>query len=170
MTYHVETMKEATDLVMRLRVEEGDIVLSDVVDVENPDSPDDLADLWLLASEWKTAANLLEKTIGRALVKVLADTDDGRVDVGDTQVFTTKGYMRETCIDVPNFLLWLEANPGHAVRVISPNSVKFGSLPKNIRDTFFHRERVVKPDSVRVPAAVPLQVLEDNKIKKELAG
>ncbi len=167
MTYHVDDMKEATDLVMRLRVEEGDIVLSDVIEVADPTSPDDLADLWLLASEWKTAANLLEKVIGRALVKVL---DGGRVTVGDTQVFTTKGYMRETCVDVPNFLLWLEANPGHAVRVISPNSVKFGSLPKNIRDTFFHRERVVKPDSVAVPAAVPVQVLEDNKIKKELAG
>ena len=167
MTYHVDDMKEATDLVMRLRVEEGDIVLSDVVDVDDPDSPADLADLWLLASEWKTAANRLEKTIGQALVKAL---DGGDVDVGDMRVFTTKGYKKESCIDVPNFLLWLEANPGHAIRVISPNSIKFGSLPESVRDTFFEKKRVVKPDSVRVPVAVPVQVLEDNKIKKGLAG
>ena len=167
MTYHVDTMKEATDLVMRLRVEEGDIVLSDVVDVDDPESPDDLADLWLLASEWKTAANLLEKTIGRALVKVL---DGGGVTVGDLRVFTKTGYTKETCIDTSGFLAWLEGNPGHAVRVINPNNVKKGSLPEAVRETFFEKEIVVKPDSERVPAAVPLQVLEDNKIKKELAG
>ncbi len=167
MTYHVDTMKEATDLVMRLRVEEGDIVLSDVVDVDDPESPDDLADLWLLASEWKTAANLLEKTIGQALVKVL---DGGGVTVGDLRVFTTKGYTKETCVDIHGFLGWLEANPGHAVRVINPNTVKKGSLPEAVRDTFFHKEKVVKPDSEPVPTAVPVDVLEQNKIKKELAG
>ena len=158
MTYHVETVKQATDLVMRLRVEEGDIILDDVIEVVDPESPADLADLWLLASEWKTAANLLEKIVGRALVKVL---DGGDVDVGDLRVFTTKGYTKETCVDVPNFLLWLEANPGHAVRVINPNAVKKGSLPPAVRDTFFQKEKVIKPDSEPVPVAVPLQILED---------
>ncbi len=166
MTYHVETVKQATDLVMRLRVEEGDIVLDDVIEVVDPESPGDLADLWLLASEWKTAANLLEKIIGQALVKVL---DGGGVTVGELRVFTKTGYTKETCVDTSGFLGWLEANPGYAVRVINPNDVKKGSLPEAVRDTFFHKEKVVKPDSEPVPVAVPVQVLEDNKIKRELA-
>ncbi len=167
MTYHVETVKQATDLVMRLRVEEGDIILDDVIEVVDPESPGDLADLWLLASEWKTAANLLEKTIGKELVRVL---DGGGVTVGDQRVFTTKGYTKETCVDIHGFLGWLEANPGHAVRVINPNAVKKGSLPETVRSTFFEKTKVVKPGSEPVPVVVPVQVLEDNKIKKELAG
>ncbi len=155
MTFRVDTIKGLTDLVMHLRMEEGDIRFADL-DVETDDL-EGLADLWVLASEWKTAANRLEKIIGAELVRQL---DGGVVDVGDLRVFTKIGYTKETCVDTQGFLGWLEANPGHAVRAINPNSVKKGSLPPAVRDTFFEKERVVKPDSEPVPVAVPREVLE----------
>ncbi len=155
MTFRVDTIKGLTDLVMHLRLEEGDIRFADL-DVET-DDVEGLADLWVLASAWKTAANRVEKIIGTELVRQL---DGGAVDVGDLRVFTRIGYTKETCIDTQGFLGWLEANPGHAVRVINPNNVKKGSLPPAVRDTFFEKERVVKPDSEPVPVAVPREILE----------
>ncbi len=155
MTFRVETIKGLTDLVMHLRMEEGDIGFADL-DVET-DDVEGLADLWVLASEWTTAANRVEKIIGAELVRQL---DGGAVDVGDLRVFAKLGYTKETCVDTQGFLGWLEANPGHAVRVINPNSVRKGSLPPAVRDTFFEKERVVKPDSEPMPVAVPREVLE----------
>ncbi len=157
MTFRVETIKGLTDLVMHLRLEEGGINFDDL-DVET--DLEGLADLWVLASAWKTAANRVEKIIGTELVRQL---DGGAVDVGDLRVFAKLGYTKETCIDTQGFLGWLEANPGHAVRVINPNNVKKGSLPPGVRDTFFEKERVVKPDSEPVPVAVPREVLDKAK-------
>ncbi len=162
MTYKVETVKGLTDLVMH---SEGVTTFRDLdVDI-TPGELEDLAGLWVLASAWKTAANQVEKIIGVELVKRL---DGGSVTVGDLRVFTTVGYIKETCVDTHGFLGWLEANPGHAVRVINPNSVKKGSLPPAVRDTFFEKTRIRKPDSEPHPTAVPIQVLEDNRMKKTL--
>ena len=160
MAFKVETMKGLTDLVMH---GEGIDTFADL-DL-HPEDLEDMAGLWLLATTWKTAANKLEKLIAAELVGQL---DGGKIDVGDQRVFTTKGTWKETCIDTSAFLLWLEANPGHAVRVINPNNVKKASLPPAVRDTFFERTKVYKPDTEPVPTAVPIQVLEDNKTRKAL--
>ena len=160
MTFKVETMKGLTDLVMHA---EGIDTFGDL-DLE-PSELEDLAGLWVLATAWKTAANRLEKLIGAELVNRL---NGESVDVGNLRVFVTKGTSKETCIDTHGFLLWLEANPGHAVRVINPNNVKKASLPPAVRDTFFEKKRVYKPDTEPVPTAVPIQVLEDNRMRKSL--
>ncbi len=160
MAFKVETMKEVTAQVMRWW---PDVVFHDLA--LDPDDLEDMAGLWLLATDWKTAANRLEKLIAAELVERL---DGGAVDFGDQRVFTTKGTWKETCINTHDFLLWLEANPGHAVRVINPNSVKKASLPPAVRDTFFERKKVYKPGVEPVPTAVPIQVIEDNKTKKSL--
>ena len=165
MTYHVETMKQVTDLVMRLRSEEGDITFEDL-DVE-PGDLESLADLWLLASEWKTAANLVEKVIGAELIS--RGLPNHSVEVAGLLVFAALGTTRENCTDVEAFFDWLDDNPSQTRRIFNPNAVKKGSLPPAVRDTFFLKEKVVKPDSEPVPVAVPVQVLEDNKIKKGLA-
>lgn len=160
MSFKVETMKGLTDLVMH---GEGIDTFADL-DLE-PEDLEDMAGLWVLATAWKTAVNRLEKMIAAELV---ARLDGGAVDIGDLRVFTTKGTPKETCINTSGFLLWLEANPGHAVRVINPNSVKKASLPPAVRDTFFEKTRVYKPDTEPVLTAVPIQVLEDNKTRKAL--
>ena len=163
---HIGMMKDATQTVMFLHPEDGEITLDDIVDIDtdSEDVDEIVAGLWLLAVAWKSAANKVEKIIGAAVVKHL---EGGSVEVAGHLVFTTKGAKTEKCIDVEMFYDWLEDNPDQARRILNPNNVKFGSLPPDIRARLFEKKRVVKPDSTTVPASAPLEVLEANRLEQE---
>ncbi len=162
---HIGVMKDATETVMFLKPEDGEITLEDIVDIDtdSEDLAEIVAGLWLLALAWKSAANKVEKIIGAAVVKRLGD---GSVEVAGNLVFTTKGSETERCVDVEMFHDWLEDNPDQSRRIFNPNTVKFGSLPPDIRGRLFEKKRVVKPDSTVLPATVPLEVLEANRLKE----
>ncbi len=163
---HIGVMKDATETVMFLRTEDGEITLDDIVDIDtdSEDLAEIVAGLWLLAVAWKSAANRVEKIIGAEVVKRL---EGGSVEVAGHLVFTTKGSSTEKCIDVEAFQDWLEDNPDQSRRILNPNNVKFGSLPPVVREKFFEKKTVVKPDSTTLPASAPLEVLEANRLKTE---
>ncbi len=163
---HIGVMKDATETVMFLHPEDGEITLEDIVDIDtdSEDLAEIVAGLWLLAVAWKSAANKVEKIIGAEVVKRL---EGGSVEVAGHLVFTTKGSTTEKCVDVEMFYDWLEDNPDQARRILNPNNVKFGSLPPDIRARLFEKKRVVKPDSATVPASAPLEVLEANRLKEK---
>lgn len=163
---HIGVMKDATETVMFLRPEDGEITLDDIVDIDtdSEDLAEIVAGLWLLAVAWKSAANRVEKIIGAALVKRLKG---GSVEVAGQLVFTTKGTPTEKCVDVEMFHDWLEDNPTQSRRIFNPNTVKLGSLPPDIRARLFEKKTVTKPDSKTLPASAPVEVLEANRIKRE---
>jgi hypothetical protein len=117
-----------------------------------------LARLWLVADEWR-------KTVD-GLAKLIADEWVARgvwVEVDGFKVGHKKGYTRERCIDTAGFTSWAMANPDQLVSAVNPNNVRFGSLPAAVRDTFFEKETVMKPDAIEQPVAIPLDVLEAKK-------
>jgi hypothetical protein len=119
---------------------------------------EELARLWLVADEWR-------KTVD-GLVKLVADEWVSRgvwVDVDGFKVGFKKGYTRERCVDTAGFTSWATENPKQLIAAVNPNNVKFGSLPPAVRDTFFEKELVLKPDAVEKPVAIPVEVLEANK-------
>jgi hypothetical protein len=163
---HIGVMKDATETVMFLRTEDGEITLDDIVDIDtdSEDLAEIVAGLWLLAVAWKSAANRVEKIIGAGFV----ERCEGRsVEVAGQLVFTTKGTPTEKCTDIEAFHDWLEDNPSQIRRILNPNNVKFGSLPPIVREKFFEKKTVVKPDSMTLPASAPLEVLEANRLKQE---
>ena len=162
---HIGVMKDATETVMFLRTEDGEITLDDIVDIDtDSENAEIVASLWLLAQSWKSAANRVEKIIGAALVDRLKG---GSVEVAGQLVFTTEGTSTEKCTDVEMFYDWLEDNPAQARRIFNPNNVKFGSLPPDIRARLFEKKTVVKPDSMTLPASAPLAVVEANRLKEK---
>lgn len=153
------------DKVMRLRAEtKADTLDYDQI-VTEPLNTEDLTRLWLLIGEWQTSLNTLEKAVSVQLVQLLDDA----IEVDGFLVYAKLGRTDEKCIDSSKFLAWLAEHPEQVPAVVSPNTVKKASLPPAVRDTFFEKTRVVKPEAVPQPAAVPLEVLEDNKQRKALA-
>ncbi len=163
---HIRVMKDATETVMFLHPEDGEITLDDIVDIDtnSEDLAEIVADLWLLALAWKSAANRVEKIIGAAVVDRL---EGGSVEVAGHLVFTTKGTSTEKCVDVEMFYDWIEDNSAQIRRIFNPNTVKFGSLPPDIRRRLFEKKTVVKPDSKTLPVSIPVEVHEANRLKKE---
>lgn len=116
---------------------------------------EELARLWLVADEWRKSVT--------GLVKLIADEWVERgawVEVDGFKVGHKKGYTRERCIDSAGFTTWALENPDQLIAAVNPNNVRFGSLPPAVRDTFFEKETVVKPDAVEQPVAIPLEVLK----------
>ena len=120
--------------------------------------PDDLSDtelarLWLVADEWR-------KTV-TDLVKLIADEWCKRgvwVEVDGFRVGAKDSYTRERCIDTEGFTAWALEHPSQLIAAVNPNNVRKGSLPPTVRETFFEKESVAKPDAT--PAAIPTDVLD----------
>jgi hypothetical protein len=76
---------------------------------------------------------------------------------------TKKGTTSEKCMDSQAFINWLviaaQSDPNLLGRLINPNSVRKGSLPPEVRDTFFEKSTTTKPDAVRQASAIPVEVL-----------
>lgn len=147
---------------------EGEIEFSDLI--EEDVSTEELAELWLLFDEWKTAANQAEKILNAELAERM-DREDVMFTFGDWQVFRGWKSKSEKCIDTEGFFGWLatQEDPVDTVeRIVNPNNVRFGSLPPAVRDTFFKKSRPPKAEKQAV--AAPVQVLEDNRQKKKLAS
>lgn len=160
--------RDVVDRVARLRNETTTLFWNDIVGEELTD--EEVARLWLSISAYQTAVNAAVKVVGDEWVRRFQDRNCTAIEVDGFLVVTKKGYTKESCIDSDGFLSWLAQNPGMVPAVVAPNSVKFGSLPPAVRQTFFSKEDVVKPDTVEKPAAIPLDVLEQIKAKKLAHG
>lgn len=142
---------ELTRMVLALRREEGSLTLSDLTD--DTLSVEELGNVWLYAQAWKQAATDLEALFNRAVVETL---DGGSVLVGDWLIVTKAGYTRERCLDPAAFTDWLIEHPEIVRDVVNPNSIRFGSLPPAVRDTWFEKEQVVKADATPQASAIPV--------------
>lgn len=144
---------------------EGEITFEDLI--EDPVTTEELAELWLLFDEWKTAANQAEKILNAELAERL-DAEDTMFTFGEWQVFRGWKSQSEKCVDPEMFHDWLEDNPDQVRRLVNPNSVRMGSLPPDVRKRLFKKERPPKAEKQAV--AAPVQVLEDQLQKKKLAS
>jgi hypothetical protein len=159
------TGRELADRVDRLRNETTTLFWDDVVGEDLTD--EDVARLWLSATAYQTAVNQAVKLAADEWVRRFSDSNRS-VEVDGYLIFASKKSTSEKCIDTDGFLSWLAQNPLMIPAVLNPNNVKFGSLPPAVRSTFFEKRDVFKPDMTAV--AVPVEVLEQNKAKKEARG
>lgn len=129
---------------------------------------DELAGLWLEVDAYKTNTNQVAEIVGAHWVEVWEGRGNKGLEVDGYLIGAKKGYTRERCTDQAGFFSWLLANPSQGLAAVNPNSLRFGSLPPAVRDTFFEKEDVVKPDAQPKPAAIPVEVIEQNRQRKEL--
>ena len=162
------TGRDVVERCVRLRNETKTLVYNDLVGEDLSD--EDVARLWLSIDSYQTSVNAAVKAVGDEWVRRYAARNCQAIEVDGYLLVTRKGYVKESCTDVGGFLSWLSSHPESIVSVVSPNSVKFGSLPPAVRDTFFVKEDVVKPDAVEKPAAIPLEILEQNRARKEASA
>lgn len=153
---------DITDKAMRLKAEGIDPTYNDLVgeDLEL----DQLADLWLSCTSWKAAANLVDKVIGEKLAGILSAESRG-VEVSGHFVMAISGTKWEKCIDPEGFWTVLLRDPDRISRYFNPNDARKGSLPPEVRDTFFEKGETPKPEAAPRPAAIPVQVLETRRNK-----
>ena len=69
----------------------------------------ELAELWVTATEWATAARAVKDAIGEELVRVLGDSSRNVTASG--QLIWLGVSSKEECIDPEGFIGWLEENP-----------------------------------------------------------
>lgn len=155
-----------TGAIVHLRAEEGDLdFLTDLYGEPDVDT-EHLANLYMYAQEWATAANLLKKLIG----ETLGDRLDGRSVEAAGHLLWRGVSKKEVCIDTPGFMAWLEkeatTNPSIVTRLFNVNYCRKGALDPAVRDTFFEKQET---GTVEVQV-VPTQVLEAAKQKKERAS
>jgi hypothetical protein len=122
-----------------------------------------IAELWLILDEYQTAVNAVVAAVGDKWVEVWEGRGNRGLEVDGYLIGAKKGYTRERCTDQAGFFSWLLENPSQGLAAVNPNSVRFGSLPPAVRDTFFEKEDVVKPDAVAKPVAIPVEVIERNR-------
>ncbi|GEM_PF-5865079 len=93
--------------------------------------------------------------------------DGGAVRVGET-VWRRQRRKVERCIDPDGFFAWVRSDDGRKLvdRIINPNTVRRGSLPAAVRDTFFDVEWAA-PTVTAMPldrAPKRLQQLADGEV------
>lgn len=138
---------EVVENVARLRPLGEEITWGDVGD-ELTDI--ELAELWLLICEYRTAVTTAERIIRDALFRLEAP-----VEVMGQRIYQSEGKV-EKCIDSPGFCDWLSGQDASMIfRVLNPDYVRKGSLPPAVRDTFFEK----RPDGKLDVRSIPLEVL-----------
>lgn len=161
---------QIVDRAIRLRMESKQEAPTYDLLVGEGLSDEQVARAWLSLGEYSTAVAAAVKALGDEWVRRYQARGEKPIEVDGHLVLTKTGRPVETCIDSPGFLAWLEANPQMVHMILNPNEVKKGSLPPAVRSTFFERRDVVKPEDQPKPSAIPLEILEQNRAKKELAN
>lgn len=144
---------DVVDRLTRLKAESGDVRYGDLIGEDLDDV--DVAELWLLMDAYKTAANQAARIVGDEWVKRYAES--GAIEIGEWLVYVKHHRTDEKCSDPGSFLSWLAKHPDQIVAVVSPNSVKKGSLPPAVRDTFFEKVKVELPEAQ--PSSIPLEMI-----------
>lgn len=158
----LELLREASNSLFYLRGEEGEVTFLQLFD----DMPTDaVAELYLSAEEWRKTAAHLSQIIHARLA---TDLSDGKaIETGGMLLWYGEKPGYETCVDTSGFFAWLEGEPFTMVeRVFNPNTARKGALPEAVRSTFFEQPRSGKVEV----QAVPVEVLQDARRKKELKG
>lgn len=165
----IDQLQRLSKLAYHLRGEEGDITVEDLDYIADFET-EALAELWLACDEYKTTVNQVERLLNDELAERM-EKEGSSFTVGDWQIFRGYKSTSEKCIDSEGFLNWMileaQEDPRLLHRLLNPNNVRKGSLPPAVRETFFEKSRPPKTEKQAV--AAPVQVLEDNRKKKELA-
>lgn len=133
---------------------------------------DQLAGLWLAVDEYRTVANQVEKILNDELGRRLENQGGGTIEVGDWLVFRGYRSKSEKCTDPDGFWDWMRAkalqveDPIEFVsRLVNPNSLRIGSLPPAVRETFY--EKTIPPKAEKQAVAAPIEKVEEARIKRE---
>ena len=161
------TGRDVVERCVRLRNETKELVYNDLVGEELSD--EDVARLWLSIDSYQTSVNAAVKAVGDEWVRRYQARGNYAIELDGFLVTTKLGTTREVCVDTAGFNAWLAQNPELVEAAFNPNSARMGSLPPAVRSTFFERTTSVKPDAVPYPVAIPLEVIEENKARKEMA-
>lgn len=166
-----ERIRSAIDHTLGLGAEDApdfDELFEDVA----ADDDETLARLVVAVDEYRRVTNLIKTIIDNALEALLAEREadpDGAkrsIMVGETLVWRGESST-EKIIDTEGFWAWLASQDFEMVkRLFNPNSARKGSLPPAARSTFFDKTPTGKIELQRAP----VQVLEDARQKKKLAG
>lgn len=149
------------DKAQRLRAElKEELTYNQLVGEELSDEK--VAALHLSLDDLQAAVHAAYRAVGEEVVR-RHEARGKPIEVNGYLITTKLGYTRERCVDTPGFLHWMLQNPNDAVAAVNPNNVRFGSLPPAVRDTFFEKEQVVKPDAVPQATAIPVEVLARKK-------
>jgi hypothetical protein len=155
------TGRDVVERCVRLRNETTTLDYNDLVGEDLTD--EDVARLWLSIDSYQASVNAAVKAVGDEWVRRYTARGNHAIELDGFLVTTKKGYTRERCIDPEQFLAWLAENPETVPAILNPNSIKFGSLPPAVRQTFFSKEDVIHPDAQPKPAAIPIEVLNRQK-------
>lgn len=123
---------------------------------------EEVMNLHLSLDEWQTALNAVVKAVGDEVVRRI-DARGKPMEVSGYLITTKVGYTRERCHDTAGFLSWLIQYPEQGLAAVNPNNLRFGSLPPAVRQTFFSKEDVVRPDAAPKPVSIPVEVIERNR-------
>lgn len=163
-------LAQLTSIVLLLRGEEGDIRFDDVV--QEPITTEALADVWLQADEWKTAANQLERILNDELARRLDSEDKSTYEVGEYLVFRGYRSTSEKCVNEDGFwnatLIEAQSDPEYIRKIFNPNTVRKSAIRPSHRDTFFVKEAPPKAEKQAVYA--PLSKIEEAKQKREMSA
>jgi hypothetical protein len=150
---------QAVRLAWNIRSED-DLQFSDLIEDETL-SGEELARLWLTVDEYRKTVNLVAQVVGDKWVEYWKAC--GSLEVDGFLVGAKKGYTKESCVDSEGFWSWVykQEDPELARRLFNENQARTGRLPAAVRDTFYEKTQVVKPDATEVPMAIPTEVLND---------
>ena len=137
----------------------GEVTFNDI-DTPEAYNTDQLANLFLAAEEWRKAAAAVAKAVEAELAPKLERA--GGVTVGVLRLWWGETKGPERCSDPEGFWQAALTEPDQIRTWFNPNQAKKGSLPQQIRETFFYRE----PGRMEVQV-VPVEVLEDLKAKRK---
>lgn len=151
-------VRAAVDLAFHLRPE--GVEFDDLFEGDWP--LEDLANLYLVADEYRKTAIEVHKMIGAHLEPRL---EGESVDVNGTLVWRGE-TKREKCIDPDGFWKWLSTQDDWRLvrKVFNEDYSRKGALPPAVRDTFYEKQPTGKVEV----QSVPVEVLEQAKQKKAL--
>jgi hypothetical protein len=154
----MEQVRLASNICFRIRGEEGEISFADLFPSDEF-SDEDVARLWLVAEEWRRAVETMARVVSNEWTQRWEKS--GSIEVDGFLVTTKKGYVSEKCTDEEGFWTVLMERPEALPKYFNANQARKGSLPPEVRDTFFEKETIVKPDAVRQASAIPVEMLND---------
>jgi hypothetical protein len=147
---HLEAIREAHRLAHHIKAE-GDLIFEDLF----PDDtlPEDVAQLYMVADEWRRTADLVAKLVAARLEPILVNES---LEVGGT-LFWRGESKREVCIDADGFWQWVSTLEIDGIRkLFNENSARKGALSPAARDSFYEKQTV---GEVKLQQA-PIEVIE----------
>jgi hypothetical protein len=153
---HLELVREAHRLAHHIKAE-GDLTFEDLFPDDT--SPDDVAQLYSVADEWRKTAELVSKLVAAHLEPILVGKS---LEVGGI-LFWRGESRREVCVDADGFWRWVDTLESSEIRkLFNENTARKGALPPAARETFYEKQ---SHGEVKLQSA-PIEVIEQARQKR----